>query len=147
MNNDLFFTKTSGMFVTSIIGNYNTTTGEVAWVNAGHQPALVRDKNGNFDEFESKSPPLGVIIQKTKSSYSIDRINLNSNRLYAFTDGLSESLDENNQEIGIEGSKKVINNNFSNNINDELDNITKEITTSSKIEKLSDDLTIVVIGK
>ena len=147
MNNDLFYTKTSGMFVTSIIGNYNITTGEIAWVNAGHQPALVRDKNGNFEEFESKSPPLGVIIQKTKLNYSIDRINLNSNRLYAFTDGLSESLDENNQEIGIEGSKKVINNNFSNNINDELDNITKEITTSSKIEKLSDDLTIVVIGK
>ena len=147
MNNDLFYTKTSGMFVTSIIGNYNITTGEIAWVNAGHQPALVRDKNGNFEEFESKSPPLGVIIQKTKSNYSIDRINLNSNRLYAFTDGLSESLDENNQEIGIEGSKKVINNNFSNNINDELNNITKEITTSSKIEKLSDDLTIVVIGK
>ena len=147
MNNDLFYTKTSGMFVTSIIGNYNITTGEIVWVNAGHQPALVRDKNGNFEEYESKSPPLGVIVQKAKSSYSINRINLNSNRLYAFTDGLSESLDENNEEIGIEGSKKVINNNFSNNINDELDNITKEITTSSKIEKLSDDLTIVVIGK
>ena len=147
MNNDLFLTKTSGMFVTSIIGNYNISTGEIAWVNAGHQPALVRDKNGNFEEFESKSPPLGVIIQKTKSNYFVNKINLNSNRLYAFTDGLSESLDENNQEIGIEGSKKVINNNFSNNINDELNNITKEITTSSKIEKLSDDLTIVVIGK
>ena len=62
MNNDLFLTKTSGMFVTSIIGNYNISTGEIAWVNAGHQPALVRDKNGNFEEFESKSPPLGVII-------------------------------------------------------------------------------------
>ena len=147
MNNDLFYTKTSGMFVTSIIGNYNIATGEIVWVNAGHQPALVRDKNGNFEEYESKSPPLGVIVQKAKSSYSINRINLNSNRLYAFTDGLSESLDENNEEIGIEGSKKVINNNFSNNINDELDNITKEITTSSKIEKLSDELTIVVIGK
>ena len=147
MNNDLFYTKTSGMFVTSIIGNYNITTGEIVWVNAGHQPALVRDKNGNFEEYESKSPPLGVIVQKAKSSYSINRINLNSNRLYAFTDGLSESLDENSEEIGIEGSKKVINNNFSNNINDELNNITKEVTTSSKIEKLSDDLTIVVIGK
>ena len=147
MNNDLFLTKTSGMFVTSIIGNYNLTSGEISWVNAGHQPALVRDKNGNFEEFESKSPPLGVVIQKTKSNYSINKINLNSNRLYAFTDGLSESLDENNQEIGIEGSKKVINNNFSKKVNDELNNITKEITNSSKIKKLSDDLTIVVIGK
>ena len=147
MNNDLYLTKTSGMFVTSIIGNYNLTSGEISWVNAGHQPALIRDKSGNFEEFESKSPPLGVIIQKTKSNYSINKINLNSNRLYAFTDGLSESLDENNQEIGIEGSKKVINNNFSKNVNDELNNITKEITDSSKIKKLSDDLTIVVIGK
>ena len=147
MNNDLFLTKTSGMFVTSIIGNYNLITEEISWVNAGHQPALIRDKSGNFEEFESKSPPLGVIIQKTKSNYSINKINLNSNRLYAFTDGLSESLDENNQEIGIEGSKKVINNNFSKNVNDELNNITKEITDSSKIKKLSDDLTIVVIGK
>ncbi len=147
MNNDLFLTKTSGMFVTSIIGNYNISTGEVAWVNAGHQPALVRDKNGNFEEFESKSPPLGVIIQKTKSNYFVNKINLNSNRLYAFTDGLSESLDKDNQEIGIDGSKKIINNNFNKNINDELNNITKEITSSSKIEKLSDDLTIVVIGK
>ncbi len=147
MNNDLYLTKTSGMFVTSIIGNYNLTTGEISWVNAGHQPALIRDKSGNFEEFESKSPPLGVVIQKTKSNYSINKINLNSNRLYAFTDGLSESLDENNQEIGIEGSKKVINNNFSKNVNDELNNITKEITGSSKIKKLSDDLTIVVIGK
>ncbi len=147
MNNDLYLTKTSGMFVTSIIGNYNLITGEISWVNAGHQPALIRDNSGNFEEFESKSPPLGVIIQKTKSNYSINKINLNSNRLYAFTDGLSESLDENNQEIGIEGSKKVINNNFSKNVNDELNNITKEITDSSKIKKLSDDLTIVVIGK
>ena len=147
MNNDLYLTKTSGMFVTSIIGNYNLTTGEISWVNAGHQPALIRDKSGKFEEFESKSPPLGVVVQKTKSNYSINKINLNSNRLYAFTDGLSESLDENNQEIGIEGSKKVINNNFSKNVNDELNNITKEITSSSKIKKLSDDLTIVVIGK
>ncbi len=147
MNNDLFLTKTSGMFVTSIIGNYNISTGEIAWVNAGHQPALVRDKNGNFQEFESKSPPLGVIIQKTKSNYFVNKINLNSNRLYAFTDGLSESLDKNNQEIGIDGSKKIINNNFNKNVNNELNNITKEITSSSKFEKLSDDLTIVVIGK
>ncbi len=44
-------------------------------------------------------------------------------------------------------SKKIINNNFNKNINDELNNITKEITSSSKIEKLSDDLTLISIGK
>ena len=50
--------------------------------------------------------------EKTKSSYSINKINLNSNRLYAFTDGLSESLNKNGEEIGIDGSIKIIENNI-----------------------------------
>ncbi len=38
MNNDLNNTKTAGMFVTSIVGEYNLITDEIRWVNAGHQP-------------------------------------------------------------------------------------------------------------
>ena len=33
------------------------------------------------------------------------------------------SLDKNNEEVGIEGSKKIINNNFNSNLTDELDRI------------------------
>ena len=50
MNNDLFLTKTGGMFVTAILGHYNTITDEISWVNGGHQPALLRDKNGNLSK-------------------------------------------------------------------------------------------------
>ena len=35
MNNDLFLTKTGGMFVTAILGYYNTITDEISWVNGG----------------------------------------------------------------------------------------------------------------
>ena len=72
MNNDLFNTKTGGMFVTGIVGYYDLISDELKWVNAGHQPVLIRDLNGNFSEFESKSPPLGVIRQKNKCIYFID---------------------------------------------------------------------------
>ena len=75
MNNDLFNTKTGGMFVTGIVGYYDLISDELKWVNAGHQPALIRDLNGNFSEFESKSPPLGVIRQNNKSNYFIDEKN------------------------------------------------------------------------
>ncbi len=147
MNNDLHLTKTGGMFVTSIIGNYNIITDEISWVNSGHQPAIIRDNKGNFEEFESKSPPLGVIKQVTKSNYFVNKFKLNGNRFYAFTDGLSESLDKNNKEIGIEGSKEVINRNFNKNPDDELNLIAKEITANANNENLSDDLTLIVIGK
>ena len=147
MNNDLHLTKTGGMFVTSIIGNYNIITDEISWVNAGHQPALIRDDKGNFDEIESKSPPLGVIKQGAKSNYFVNKSKLNGQRFYAFTDGLSESLDKQNNEIGIEGSKEVINRNFNKNPDEELNLIAKEISINANNNKLSDDLTLVVIGK
>ena len=147
MNNDLFTTKTGGMFVTGIVGIYDLIFDEVKWVNAGHQPALIRDSKGNFKEFESKSPPLGVITQKNKSTYLVNKEKLNGHRFYIFTDGLSESLDKDKEELGIEGAKIIINNNFNSSMEDELNNISKEIKENSAKDKLDDDLTILTIGR
>ena len=88
-----------------------------------------------------------LIKQNSKNDYFINKSNLNGNRFYAFTDGLSESLDKNNKEIGIEGSKEVINRNFNNNPDDELNLIAKEIAANANNKNLSDDLTLIVIGK
>ena len=147
MNNDLFNTKTGGMFVTSILGVYDLITEEVSWINGGHLPALIRDQTGKFEEYESKAPPLGVILQKNKSIYVTNKKKLNGKRFYVFTDGLSESLDENNKELGIAGAKGIINRNFNSVVKAELTNISKEVTGKSRKKILSDDLTIVTIGK
>ena len=147
MNNDLFNTKTGGMFVTSILGVYDLITEEVSWVNGGHLPALIRDQTGKFEEYESKAPPLGVILQKNKSIYMTNKKKLNGKRFYVFTDGLSESLDEKNKELGIDGAKRIINSNFNSAVKVELTNISKEVVGKSRKKILSDDLTIVTIGK
>ena len=147
MNNDLFNTKTGGMFVTSILGVYDLITEEVSWVNGGHLPALIRDQTGKFEEYESKAPPLGVILQKNKSIYMTNKKKLNGKRFYVFTDGLSESLDEKNKELGIAGAKRIINRNFNSAVKVELTNISKEVVGKSRKKILSDDLTIITIGK
>ena len=147
MNNDLNNTKTGGMFVTSIIGEYNLITDEIRWVNAGHQPAVIRNDKGNYDQIESSTPPLGVIKQKDKNIYKINKIKLNGSRFYAFTDGLSESLNKEGEEIGIEGSISIIEQNFNKDINKQLDAITKSVLNESTDQKLADDLTVISIGK
>ena len=147
MNNDLNQTKTSGMFVTSIVGEYNLITDEIRWVNAGHQPAVLRDENGKYSQFESSAPPLGVIKQKEKNIYITNKTKLNGSRFYAFTDGLSESLDEKGEEIGIEGSIEIIEENFNRDTSKQLDKITKTIMDTSQSRNLSDDLTLISIGK
>ncbi len=119
----------------------------MSWVNAGHQPALIRDSKGFFKDFESKSPPLGVIKQKNKLTYFINREKLNGKRFYAFTDGLSESLNLNLEELGIEGAKEIINKNYNSNLEIELNSVSKEVINNSKKNILVDDLTMLVIGK
>ena len=147
MNNDLFTTKTGGMFVTSILGDYNIVTNEIRWVNGGHQPAIIRDNEGNYQQFESNSPPLGVIYQKEKSAYKTNIKQLNNHRFYTFTDGLSESFDKKGEEIGIEGSIKIIENNYNKDLNKQLSDVTKEVIKNAGDNKLSDDLTLLSIGK
>ena len=147
MNNDLYLTKTGGMFVTSILGEYNSITDELRWVNGGHQPAIIRDKNGNYKQFKSNSPPMGVIQQKNKYMYQINKVKLNGDRFYAFTDGLSESLNKDGEEVGIDGSLKIIENNYNTNLSKQLSDVTKDVIKSSGDKKLSDDLTMIAIGK
>ena len=158
MNNDLHQTNPSGTFVTSIIGRYNLKTDEVELANAGHQPALVKSGD-NFVEYPSSSTPLGVIKQKSEDAYKLEKFKLDSSRVYCFTDGFSESLDENNNEIGIEGVKKLILKHQNSNLKTELQKATEEIRQKSLKKEyrekgvkenediLDDDLTIVGIGK
>ena len=87
------------------------------------------DGKPNKEEFETK---INNILQSTISE--------------AGKVGL-KSLDKNNKEIGIDGSKEVINRNFNKNPDDELNLIAKEITVNANNKKLSDDLTLIVIGK
>ncbi len=147
MNNDLNNTKTAGMFVTSIMGEYNLISDEIRWVNAGHQPAVIRNDNGTYKQIESSAPPLGVIKQKDKNIYHINKIKLNGSRFYAFTDGLSESLNKDGNEIGINGSISIIEQNYNKDTDKQLDDITKSVIKDNKNQKLSDDLTVISIGK
>ena len=158
MNNDLKETNPVGTFITSIVGRYNIKTDLVEIANAGHQPALFKI-GAEFKEFKSSSVPLAVTKHKDESVYQLESFKLNGGRIYCFTDGFSECMDENKQEIGIEGVKELILKHENSSLKKELENATEEIRlktlkigTSEKGIKenndiLDDDLTIIGIGK
>jgi Amt family ammonium transporter len=134
------------MFVTCVLGKYDLISDEITWVNGGHQPAIIRNQHGEYQNFDSDAPPMGVISQKDKSIYKINKQVLNGNKFYVFTDGLSESLDEEGKEIGIDGSIKIIEDNYTKDSKKHLSDITKKIIKVSEPGKLSDDLTLISIG-
>ena len=89
---------------------------------------------------------MGVIYQKDKSAYKTHLKKLDNHRFYTFTDGLSESFNEKGEEIGIEGSIKIIENNFNQDLKKQLSNITKEVIKTAGNNKLNDDLTLLSVG-
>ncbi len=157
MNNDLNETNPPGTFVTSIVGCYNIKTDIVEIANAGHQPALFR-KGNDFIEYPSSSTPLAVVKHKDENVYKLDSFELDGGRIYCFTDGFSECLDENKNEIGIDGVKKLLINHQNSSLQKELENSTEEIRVKSlkkdyketgikdNRDILDDDLTIIGIG-
>ena len=88
----------------------------------------------------------GLFTKKNKSIYKINKQVLNGNKFYVFTDGLSESLDVEGKEIGIDGSIKIIEDNYTQDSKKHLSDVTKKIIKISGSEKLSDDLTLISIG-
>jgi Amt family ammonium transporter len=158
MNNDLNETNPKGIFITSIVGRYNLKSDLVEISNAGHQPALFRSVN-KFKEFPSSSIPLAVTKHRDESVYKLESFNLNSGRIYCFTDGFSECVDENKKEIGIDGVKELIIKHQNLSLKKELEGATEEIRLKSlkkdsnergvkeNNDILDDDLTIIGIGK
>ena len=53
VNNELVEAKFKGMFVTAVFGKFNIETGDVNFVNAGHESIMVFDRNKNFEFIKS----------------------------------------------------------------------------------------------
>ncbi len=157
MNNDLQQTNPKGVYVTSIVGSYNSKTDVVELSNAGHLPALFKNGNG-FHEYESSSLPLGVKKADNSNVYKLESFQLGSGRLYCFTDGFSECRNEKGEEIGIDGVKQLITTFQNTSLKKELLKITKDVEKKStkgqnfdesnnQANILEDDLTIIGLGK
>ena len=158
MNNDLNETNPAGTFITSIVGRYNLKSDLVEIANAGHLPALLKIGE-DFKEYPSSAMPLAVVKHKDENVYNLESFKLNGGRIYCFTDGFSECMNENKKEIGIDGIKKLILKHTSPSLQTELESATEEIRLKSlkkgtsevgvkeNNDILDDDLTIVGIGK
>jgi len=143
VNNELVEAKFKGMFVTAVFGKFNTDTGDVTFVNAGHESIMVFDRNKNFEYIKSELPPIGIIKYFTETMVKSKTINLKDKTFVVYTDGVTEGYLKNGQELGAEGVQRIVKG---------LDNITpKNIvdTISNELnwgaEKLRDDITCLAL--
>ena len=144
VNNELVEAKFKGMFVTAVFGKINIETGDVNFVNAGHESIMVFDKNKNFDFIKSEMPPIGIIKYFTETMVKSKTINLKDKTFVVYTDGVTEGYLKNGQELGAEGVQKIVTQLDAVTPKNIVDSIARELDWGA--EKLRDDITCLAIN-
>lgn len=140
VNDELCETVTHGMFITIVSGFIDMGKGIIELSNAGHQPPLYHHPDGSFEEIPALAPPLGILPD---TDFPVSRITMRGGSLYLFTDGVTESLDENNQPLDLAGLIELIQSNPRLTAAKRLENIIAEIRKPNLDQR--DDITIMVI--
>ena len=140
LNNEICETISRGMFVTMLVGIYDSNKKELKLSSAGHEPPLILKKDGSFTTFEEAGPPLGIMA---KTKYNETKIGFDESSMYIFTDGITEIKDPKGEMLGSDGFKDYIKKYQKKPNNERLKIIIDDIINSGKIQK--DDLTILVV--
>jgi len=139
VNNELVEAKFKGMFVTAVFGKFNLETGDVSFVNAGHESIMLIDKDKNFDFIKSEMPPIGIVKFFTESMVKSKTINLKDKTFVIYTDGVTEGYLKNGEELGAEGVKSIVKGLGELTPKNIVDSVAAELNWGS--EKLRDDIT------
>ena len=144
VNNELVEAKFKGMFVTAVFGKLNIKTGELVFINAGHESILSFDQNKNYEYIKSEMPPIGIVKYFSESMVKSNTINIKDKTLVVYTDGVTEGYLENGEELGAEGVQNIINKISEVTPKSIVNSIEKELNWGA--DKLRDDITCMAIN-
>ena len=144
VNNELVEAKFKGMFVTAVFGKLNIKTGEMIFINAGHESILTFDKDKNYEYIKSDMPPIGIVKYFTETMVKSNKINLKDKTFVVYTDGVTEGYLKNGEEMGAEGVQKIIDDMTEVTPKNIVEALEKELNWGA--EKLRDDITCMAIN-
>lgn len=96
INSTLCLNNDSNMFVTFFIGILDTTTGDLRYCNAGHNPPVLIKSGAKAEYFEiTKGIPLGLFDDFTFNE-QFTKLN-GGDQIFLYTDGLTEAENSSNE--------------------------------------------------
>ena len=142
-NNVLAAESFDNMFVTLFYAIMNVRTGEVQYVNAGHNPPYILHKDGTLETLPtSKNICLGVLEDYT---YTSDSLTLQKGDcLVTFTDGVTEACSTSNELYGESRLEALLPTLAGQSARSILDNVINAVHAHAEGAEQSDDITMLV---
>jgi len=130
-----------GMFVTVWAGVLDYATGHVDFVNAGHNPPLIWQKERGWHWLEEKSGlPLGLFEDFPYEAYSLE-CNI-GDQFLLYTDGVTEAMSVDGELYGEGRLEALANANYTRHPRMLVDAVRHDVATWAKGAEQSDDITI-----
>jgi sigma-B regulation protein RsbU (phosphoserine phosphatase) len=129
-------------FTTAVFGEYDPATRHLAYVNAGHNPPILRRANGATEKLEAGGLPLGIDAGAAYDSAALDL--KPGDALIFYTDGVVEAFDESGKEFGEQRWLEAIRALPDWNSTESLQFLMKRVDEFVGVTRQSDDITCLV---
>ncbi|MCZ6703281.1 MAG: PP2C family protein-serine/threonine phosphatase, partial [Ignavibacteria bacterium] len=145
-SNDLLYNSTEpSKFATLFYGILNPESNEIVFCNAGHNNPFLFLVDGNVKELKTGGLILGCLPD---SVYEEEKVSINKNDIIViFSDGISEAMNENEEEYGEERLKEFISNHLDKSPDKIIENILSDVKMFVGKAPQWDDMTLLIIKR
>jgi phosphoserine phosphatase RsbU/P len=132
-------------FVTLFYADLNPNTGELAFLNAGHNPPLIVHASGTMEQLAAGGLPLGIMAD---ADFREGRTTLNAGDvLVIYSDGVSEAVSPTGEEFGPTRLYEAVARNLDASAAGIRDRIESALTKFAQGTPAADDITLVIVKR
>lgn len=146
LNRYLLSATSSDMFVTLFVSSLDFSTGQLQYINCGHpDPIVFRQKTGTCSRLSQRGLILGAFPD---SRYTVGHILLEpGDLLVAFSDGVTESMNAEDEQFGEERLVMTIHDSYSEHASAIINRITRSVDVFSAGHEQSDDISVIAMRR
>ncbi|MGB0715823.1 MAG: PP2C family protein-serine/threonine phosphatase [Phycisphaerae bacterium] len=140
LNRQFPMASSGGKFMTMVYAVLNLRTGLLRYANAGHPPPFLVRPGSNPEQLTGGNLPIGVIADAEIEESSIEL--QPGERVYLYSDGLSEAVNEEREMVQIEGLDRMIGRSQEGSLDDSIGRCVEELKAWCGTAPLTDDISL-----
>ncbi len=145
LNGFVYDSSASNRFISCFVCDLNMTTGELRYVNAGHNPPVILRKNGKMERLEPTGFCLGMF---PSVSYEVNQVTIEKGDTVAlYTDGITDARNGANQDFGEDNLLGLLKKHGKKSAEEIISKVNAELETFSSGVDPFDDMTLIVLKR
>ena len=145
LNRHIVASSSANKFITLFFAELDHATGELAFVNAGHNPALLVRAGGAVEELGAGGLPLGLLAQ---AAFRVERLKLAPGDLIClYSDGITEATAPSDEEYGLARLAKLTHERREGSLAELVQAIDRAVVDFAAERPQGDDQTLVLLRR